>query len=133
MSVLDGFTSFNFNEGVPYMSVTKNGLTFNKGVVLKLQCPEHVRFLINSETKQVALQCCEEGTQNAVEFFSGKKKESKILSIRWNGKDLLNTIKDLTGWNLSKDSYRVDGRLLPEEHAMLFNLSDAVLLGDAND
>ena len=30
MSIFDGFTSFNFDEGVPYVSITKNGVTFMK-------------------------------------------------------------------------------------------------------
>ena len=33
---LSGFSAFDFSEGVPYFSVTLNGLTFNKAVVLKL-------------------------------------------------------------------------------------------------
>lgn len=33
---LSGFSAFDFSEGVPYFSVTLNGLTFNRSVVLKL-------------------------------------------------------------------------------------------------
>ena len=37
MFFFDGFTAFNFNEGAPYVSITKNGVTFNKSVIMKLK------------------------------------------------------------------------------------------------
>ena len=30
MSILDDFVPFNFDEGMPYMSVTCNGVTFKR-------------------------------------------------------------------------------------------------------
>jgi len=53
MSILEGFKTFNFNEGVPYISVTKHGITFSKGVVMKLNYPKYVVLLINKNSKQV--------------------------------------------------------------------------------
>lgn len=126
MSLLSGFTAFNFNEGVPYVSITNNGVTFNKAVVMKLGYPTHVLLLINDSTKQIALQSCDEGAENAVAFY--REKESKVISVRWNGKDLLNTLQAMTGWNLKAESYRVDGMLLKEERAMLFDLTKATEL-----
>ena len=128
--MLEGFVVFNFNEGVPYVSITKNGITFNKGVVLKLGCPQYARLLINAERKQIALQICDERAENSVQFCSAEKRNSKVLSIRWNGRDLLNTIEGITGWSLSKESYKVEGKLLTEERAMLFDLNEAILMGD---
>ena len=61
MSALEGFSAFDFSEGVPYVSFTPNGLTFNKSVTLKLGEPEHVKFLINESAKQVAIQVCDAG------------------------------------------------------------------------
>ena len=51
-----GFSTFDFEEGVPYVSVTKNGITFNKGVVLKLGRPSRVELLINGSSKQIAIR-----------------------------------------------------------------------------
>ncbi len=123
MSMLDGFKAFDFNEGSPYLSVTKNGITFNKSVILKLNKPEFVVFLINKETRQVAIQVCEKETPNATKFF--KEKKSGVLSVRWNGKDLLNTVNEMMSWDLDKSTYRVDGVMLIEDNAMLFDLSKA--------
>lgn len=125
MSILDGFTSFNFNEGAPYVSVTKNGITFNKGTVMKLQYPEYVVLFINPDTKQIAIQACDKDIENAVVFCSAEKRNNKVLSIRWNAKDLLNTVKEITGWDLSQKSYRAEGKLIVDEKAMLFDLSNA--------
>ena len=124
--MLENFTPFNFNEGVPYVSVTSNGVTFNKAVVMKLNYPEHVVLLIDESTQRIALQMCEENTPNAVAFY--KEKKSKVISVRWNGRDLLNTIQGMMGWDLGKKAFRVDGTLIKDEHAMIFDLKAAVEL-----
>lgn len=125
MSILNGFTAFNFEEGSPYVSITKNGMTFNKAVIMKLRFPRHVVLLINEQEKMIAIKPCDEFTQNHTDFYKGN---TKILSVRWNAKDLLNTMQEITGWDLSKEAYRVNGTLLKEEDAMLFDLNSAISL-----
>ena len=44
---LTNFKAFDFNEGLPYVSITNNGLTFNKSVIMKMSYPSYVRLLIN--------------------------------------------------------------------------------------
>ncbi len=127
MSMFDDFQVFNFDEGVPYVSVTKNGVTFNKAVIMKLGYPEYVVLLINSNEQIIALKKCTEATPNSTSFY--KENAKKILSVRWNAKDLLNTLQDITGWDLSKDAFRIDGCLIKEENAMTFDLKTAKKLG----
>ena len=124
MSFFEGFTTFNFNEGVPYVSVTKNGVSFNKGVIMKLGCPTHVTLLMNMATKQIAIKVCDASDPNAQPFFNADKK-SNTYSARWNGRDLMLTIKDMTGWDYEKESYRIEGALIPSENAMLFDFKKA--------
>lgn len=100
MSLLENFKPFNFNEGVPYVSITINGMTFNKSVIMKLEYPEYVRLLIDEETKRIAVQPCAQDTPNAATFYN-KEKKSNALSVRWNGRDLLNTIQGIMHWDLS--------------------------------
>lgn len=126
MSMLSGFKPFNFNEGVPYVSVTTNGVTFNKSVVMKLDYPAHVVLLIDEEGKRIAIQACSENAENATQFYKAKKND--IISVRWNGKDLLNTLQAITGWNLNKNAFRIEGTLLKSERAMLFDLAKATEL-----
>ena len=126
MEQLEGFIPFDFSEGVPYVSITRNGITFNKSVMMKLQFPNFVQLLIHRENKQLALLECGESDAKAVPFFVAEKMKGSILSVRWNGKDLLNTISGLMGWDLALQAFRVEGQLLAEEHAMLFDLKRAI-------
>lgn len=128
MSFLDGFKSFNFNEGVPYVSITNNGVTFNKSVVMKLDYPPHTLLLINEQEKKIAVMPCSESEENAAPFY--KEKKSGVISVRWNGRDLLNTISALMDWNLIKDSYKVEGTLMKEIKVMVFDLNKAEKLKD---
>ncbi len=121
---LDGFKAFNFNEGVPSVSITTNGVTFNRSVLMKLGCPEYVVLLINEDTKQMALQVSNQDTPNAVAFYKG----TKVSSVRWNMRDLLNTIRNMMEWDLQRSSYRVEGTLLKDEKAILFDFSKATSL-----
>ena len=123
MSLFDNFKTFDFNEGVPYVSITRNGVTFNKAVVLKLGCPEYAILLINDVEKQIAVQVSSKANEKAVPFY--KEKKSGLISVRWNGKDLMNTITDMMDWELEEKSYRVNGTLIKEENAMLFDFSQA--------
>ena len=118
-----GFKEFDFEEGMPYVSITKNGITFNKGVVMKLGRPSRVVLLINSESKQIAIRGCDENTPRSNAFY--KENDRGVVSVRWNSKDLLSTLKDMMGWNLERESYRVEGQLLKEEDAMLFDFNNA--------
>lgn len=127
MSALEGFTAFNFSEGAPYVSITKNGMTFNKGVILKLKCPAHVVLLINEQAKQIAIKVCDESTANSNSFYK-KDKDNNNYSVRWNGKDLLNTISSMMDWDLSTESYKISGVLLKEENAFLFDLNNAEII-----
>ena len=126
MPLLDGFTAFDFTEGVPYVSFTQNGITFNKSVTIKLGEPEYARFLINPETKQVAIQACTQNDNHSTIFY--RPKASGAMSVRWNARDLINTIERIMDWDLKKVSYRTDGILSREDNAIIFDLSKATIL-----
>lgn len=123
VSMFDNYITFNFEEGVPYVSITKNGVTFNKAVIMKLGYPEHVVLLINSAEKIIAIKSCQAEAPNSTTFY--KENPKGILSVRWNAKDLLNTLQDITSWDLSQDAFRIDGCLVKEENAMIFDLKSA--------
>ena len=123
---LSNFKTFDFNEGVPYISITNNGITFNKSVIMKMKYPAYVKLLINEVEKQIAVQTCEEDDDKSVQFY--KEKPNGVLSVRWNAKDLINTIARLCDWDLKQTSYRVNGVLIPELNLMLFDLNEAVTM-----
>ena len=121
---LSGFAVFDFSEGIPYFSVTSNGVTFNRAVPLKLGTPAFVRLLINESTRQVALQVCDESTPKAVAFY--KPKTNGVLSVRWNAQDLVATFKRLMESDL-QHGFRVNGELI-ENGLMVFDLNTAKAL-----
>lgn len=121
---LSGFAVFDFSEGIPYFSVTSNGVTFNRAVTLKLGTPAFVRLLINESTRQVALQVCDESTPKAVSFY--KPKTNGVLSVRWNAQDLVATFKRLMESDL-QHGFRVNGELV-ENGLMVFDLNTAKTL-----
>ena len=121
---LSGFAVFDFSEGIPYFSVTSNGVTFNRAVTLKLGTPAFVRLLINESTRQVALQVCDESTPKAVAFY--KPKTNGVLSVRWNAQDLVATFKRLMESDL-QHAFRVNSELV-ENGLMVFDLNTAKAL-----
>ena len=121
---LSGFAVFDFSEGIPYFSVTSNGVTFNRAVTLKLGTPAFVRLLINESTRQVALQVCDESTPKAVAFY--KPTTNGVLSVRWHAQDLVATFKRLIESDL-QHGFRVNGELV-ENGLMVFDLNTAKAL-----
>ena len=127
--MFEEFETFKFNEGIPSISVTKNGLTFSKGVVMKMGYPEFVQLLIDKSGKQIAVKSCDENEENATSFCSPEKKaKSNVISIRWNQKDLLNTISTMMEWDLKNESYKIEGIYYASENAVLFDLKKATVI-----
>ena len=116
------FKIFDFTEGVPYISITGNGITFSNGVVAKLERPSRVELLINDVDKQFIIRACNINKTCSNAFY---KENSKTKYIRWNNKNLLMTIENIMDCDLSKYAYRVDGQYIGEEKAILFDLNNA--------
>ena len=125
MSELNGFVEYNFDVGVASVSITPNGITFNRSVAMKLNYPEHVVLLINAESKQIAIKSCDSNASHATPFYKERKDGEPVRSVRWNNRELLNNLSEMMGWNLQQISHRVDGKFLPQENAMLFDLTKA--------
>ena len=80
---LSNFKTFDFSEGVPYISITNNGITFNKSVIMKMKYPAYVKLLINEAEKQIAVQTCEEDDDKSVQFYKEKSNGyfTKVLGL----------------------------------------------------
>ena len=78
---LSNFKTFDFSEGVPYISITSNGITFNKSVIMKMKYPTYVKLLINESDKQIAVQACDEHDDKSVQFYNCLLYTSKLLRI----------------------------------------------------
>ena len=121
--MLDGFERIKLTKGLPSISITSNGLTFNRTAVVKLGEPEYVILMKNEKDRLLAVQVCTEEEPDRTPFLSNRGKT--VISVRWNNKDLIHTISKLMGWDMSNNGYRVNGDYLNDERAMVFDLKTA--------
>lgn len=125
-NMFEKFKKVNLTVGLPYMSITDNGVTFSKSVVVKMGRPGYVELLMNEDDKQIAIRICDKNEEDAIQFV----RNAKTINVRWNNKDFLNTISKMLDWNLKDGGYRVLGDWYDSEKAMLFDLSSATPIGD---
>ncbi len=124
--MLENFKKVNLTIGLPYMSVTDNGVAFSKSAIIKMGKPEFVALLMNEETKQIAIKICDKSKDGSLQFA----KNAKTASVRWNNKDFLNTLSKMMDWNLKEGGYRILGEWFNDEQAMIFDLTKANAIGD---
>ena len=124
---MDGFKPFTFGNIGPSVSITKNGLTFNKAAVDKLGGSQYAQLLINEGEKKLAVKKTSATDPLAVPFSISIKKGSP--SVRWNSKDLLRTICGMTGWNLYAEGgsgYKIFATYDRTESALIIDLTTAI-------
>lgn len=119
--MLEGFKQYNMTIGTASVSVTENGIAFSKTAVVKMDKAQYVRFYIDEDNKKIAIQKAKKEDDGSIAFYNNQK----IISVRWNNKELLKTIAKMMGWELPGTVYKVDGDYIPEEEAMIFDLKRA--------
>lgn len=78
---ISGFVPFDFSIGVPYISVTENGVTFNRSVTILLGHPEFIRVSFNEEERLVFVEPGVCGEVGCVKYFSpGRRADSVRLA-----------------------------------------------------
>lgn len=119
--MLEEFKQYNMTIGTASVSVTENGIAFSKTTVVKMDKVSHVKFYIDENRKRIAIQKAKENEDGAISFYNNQK----IISVRWNNKELLKTLEKMMKWELAGNVYKVDGDYIPEEEAMIFDLNKA--------
>lgn len=123
--MLEGFEVITFGNSGANVSITKNGVTFNKIALEKMNGANYVTLMVNREKKQFAIKQCTQNDANAMPFAAAIKP--KAPSVRWNSKELLRLFSGLMSWELEKgNGYKVIGEYLKSEKALLFDLNNAV-------
>ena len=121
--MLEGFKRMPILIGSSFLSITSNGLNFNGNVVIHMQEAKNVILLINETTKQLAIQKCDEQTEDNILFC--RNKSNRTNGVRFNNREIQQTIAKIMSWDLENYNYRADGFYLDEEEAMIFDLSKA--------
>lgn len=120
--MLEGFEKISIFSGRSFLSVTSNGLTFNKSAVQQLGTPKRVVFLLNSVQKKLAVQVCDDISDNDAIAFC---QEEKIYEngLRINNRGLQQKLSGMMGWDLEERNYRIDGTYFDEDRAMIFDMN----------
>lgn len=119
--MLEGFKQYNMTIGTASVSITENGIAFSKTTVVKMDKVQYVRLYIDENNKKIAIQKAKKEDEGSIAFYNNQK----IISVRWNNKELLKTVTGMMEWNLSGTVYKVDGDYIAEEEAMIFDLKKA--------
>ena len=119
--MLEGFKQYNMAVGTSSVSITDNGIAFSKAAIIRMGKPEYVIFMIDEEGKRIAIQKAKKDDDGAIPFYS----EKKIISVRWNNKELLKTIATMMNWELSGNVYKAEGDYISSEEAIIFDLNTA--------
>ena len=121
--MLEGFVEVPILQGSSFLSVTDNGLNFNKNVVKHMQRAESIKIFCNSSKKQIAIKKCGKGEENSIPFYRDEKNLTN--GVRFNNREVQQMIATMMDWNLSEYNYRADGFLADDGETMIFNLNCA--------
>ena len=121
--MLEGFVEVPILQGSSFISVTSNGLNFNKNVVKHMRKAENIKIFCNSSRRQIAIKKCDKDDENAITFYRDEKNLTS--GVRFNNREIQQMIATMMNWDLNAHNYRVDGFLTGDGEAMIFNLNNA--------
>lgn len=121
--MLDGFETIKLVTGTPTMSVTKNGVSFNKTAIEKLGKPSYVIPMLDRIRNRFAIVGVDYEVEDARKFYQSGRDTSQ--GVRWNNNDLISTLEAITAWNTTKTGMKVKGRYDEDDRAIIFNLDEA--------
>jgi len=114
---LDGFKPiggqmFSTNVTTPYLTIMKDGITFNDASFARLENCEYIRLMLNAQKKRIVIIPTVEKDPEAISWKSGSKKNSyKKLMCPGFTSILRNA------WNLNSElRYRMPGRLVNDQN-----------------
>ena len=129
MASLQGFHEISLAAPVSkaVMTITDSTIRFNKAAAAELGYPSHVRVLVNESAKQVAIQACGAGEENAVKFSKPAEKQTGSINIKAPAV-LVTVCSFFELHNPSEDEidYRsIPGVGQPDDKAIIFTVADA--------
>lgn len=116
---LEGFETLELVAGKIALTISHAGVSFSQAAIIALGKPEFVKVMINSETKQMAVQVTDSSDEARTIFL---KKGKKNLAVRWNNSLLKETLSNLMKWDLKNKTYKVAGEYISSDKLLLFDL-----------
>lgn len=121
--MLEGFEPIKLVTGTPTMSVTKNGVAFNKTAVEKLGCPPFAIPMIDRAGSRFAIVARDYEENDTKRFYQKGRDTSN--GVRWNNNDLIATFESMMGWNIEQMGVKVKGVYSEIDRAIIFDLHEA--------
>lgn len=121
--MLEGFEPMKLVTGTPTMSVTKNGVAFNKTAIEKLGCPPFAIPMLDRAGNRFAIVGRDYEDNDTKRFYQNGRETSS--GVRWNNNDLIATFENMMGWNIAHMGVKVKGRYSEDDRAIIFELYDA--------
>lgn len=124
--MLEGFEVYNYSIGTASITLSDNGVAFSKTAVIKMNKCEYAKLLINFTEKKIAIIKSKQDEEGSIAFFNPDKK---LVSVRWNNKELQKTLANIMGWELKEGiAYKIDGTYSYEDEAIIFDLNQGELI-----
>lgn len=100
----------------------KNTIRIAYYTLITLGFPLYIRFLVNKETKQFAVQASgkDDLTALKVDYFNQSEVRMRHVSSL-----LVHQLFEMNGWN-KKFVYRIEGKHIAKHNLVVFNLDEAV-------
>lgn len=122
MGLLDTFELMNA-PAVPFITLSRYGITFSKYSLEKLAYAQYVHAYIDRDAKQFAIQPCQKD-EAAIELVSHDKPNPAF--VRWGNRKMLRTLVGLAGINVNEKSYRINGVYYKEEDVIIYDLLNCI-------
>ncbi|MFR0578946.1 hypothetical protein ACLUWV_07785 [Bifidobacterium thermophilum] len=134
MTSLHGFQEINIRKpaGKAVMTVTKTLVRFNKATAAAMECPEYVKILVNTDTRQIAVEPCEASERNAVKFSRAERqsketaKASSVTVREPSAVDAIASFFDFAEVDEDHVAYQaIVGQISPDDRVAVFAAEDA--------
>ncbi len=103
----------------------KNRIRFYKSLLQDLGSPKYIHFMVNPETKTLAIQSIPKEERGCIVINSHLWKENSYeIYSQFLTQQLFQTL----GWTDTTVSYRFKGRVLPSANAAIFPSADAEII-----
>lgn len=113
------------NASESAMTITGKYFKFNADTAIELGNPNYINMMIDTDGKRIAIVKSDEKAEAAVKFSSPTKEKKNVINVAFKAAHA--AVRNLMGWN-DDTSYRVIGVSVPEENAIIYNLTQAVVL-----
>lgn len=111
---LKGFEAYDMRDRPIAFSITENGITFNASAAKAIGYPAYATLYINKEDRLLLLMASDKYDDKSKPFFTGKRKNANVKSVRWNSESLNRDVIDLIEGDkvggLCVSDFRVRGR-----------------------